>query len=189
MENTNTDINTSNAHLVDEMIQWRESVLAESGKNMFFKNSQKKELAKSVCEQFDLQQLFAMSAYRVQNTNRIYLNYSIFKLYANPAIYELIISHMLTLYDTCIYDHGSYFLYINLDGFTISAADRYKDFIMQYSNMSSNYTRFLEKMQILNTPTSFEAIIKMLKPFIAKDVGVRMETMTKSESMAILETL
>jgi hypothetical protein len=182
--------------IIEFITQHRESMLQETGKNSFFKNAQKKQMAKSVCQNLsanDLQQVISMTIYRLPQTNRIYIDYPTFKLYANDDVYEMVVLHLLRIYDDCIHDFGSYFLHINLSGFTVSAADRYKNGVMIFSERclksDTKYTFLLEKMQILNTPNSFESIIQFLKVFIPKEVSEKIETLNKQESLIVLENI
>jgi hypothetical protein len=211
LPNNNSPNNNNNNQMVDDMIKWRESLLEETGKNTFFKSSQKKELAKSVCQNqnFNLQQVLHAAIYRVYASdqrnpyrelasdqrnpysNGIYMDYPILKLFINETVYDAVIEHILRLYDECIAEHGSYYLYLNLSGFTISAVDRYKACIIQFTDRcmiaGTKYISMLEKIKILNTPSAFDAIIKMLKPFIPKEVGEKIETVNKAQSASILD--
>jgi hypothetical protein len=121
------------------------------------------------------------------------MNYSIFKLFANDAVYYQMIQRVFFLYDQNISQYGNYFLIINLDGFTISAAERYRDFITLFSNIcmasDKKYTSFVEKVQILNTPHVFDTIIKMFKPFIAKEISGLIEPLSKQQSVSILQEI
>ena len=171
-------------------------MLEETGKNRFFKNAQKKQIAKSVCQNLtenDLQQLVSLTMYRLPESNRIFIDYPTFKLYANDDVYEMLVSHLLKIYDGCINEYGSYFLCINFSGFTVSAADRYKKGIMLFTDRclksDTKYTYFLEKMQVLNTPSSFESAIQLLKAFIPREVTEKIETLNKEESIKVLENI
>ena len=66
--------------------------------------------------------------------------------------------------------YKSFQLHINLNSFTVSALERYRTLIKYFCDkcLSSDtkYSKRMEKMFIYHPPKSFDAIVKILKPFI-----------------------
>jgi hypothetical protein len=130
------------------------------------KSSYQKKIQKLDCSKFIWNNI-KPNAYLIDATifideNRIYINYPLFKLYANQEIYDIIIHHIMESIFKIITEYTNYEVHINIDGFTISAGERYKEFInMIFSKVfGSNYAFHLYKMYIYNPPS----VIEYLKP-------------------------
>lgn len=163
-------------------------------KNTFFKKSQKLDCAKEVCKNIDINQTIAKTIYVIPHTNQIYMDYTIFKLYANPDIFDAIIQHIINTCRYLVTYYGSLEVFINLDSFTVSAAERYSGLIQKYcENCLTENTDFailLTKLNILNTPTVIEMIVKILKPIIDKGVVNKVNFVKKGEeSNKIIKSL
>jgi len=162
------------------------------GKNMFYKNTQKNEIAKTVSQNFELTRLLNECIYIVKD-NEIYLNYPALKLFIHEEIYEDIANHILSLYNESIAKYGNYSLNMNLQGFTISAAERYKNIIILFSNKciqqtDIEYSNVVRKIRILNTPSVINMLIKMFKPFFSKAVEAQLEYYDKKETEVFMKT-
>lgn len=103
------------------------------------------------------------------DSNRLYINYPLIKLFINPDIYEQIIDYTVNHILILIEQYGSYEIHINIEGFTISAAERYSHFInMIFSKLfNKNYSAYLDKMYIYNPPS----VIEYLKPIFRNIVN------------------
>jgi hypothetical protein len=94
--------------------------------------------------------------------NKIYVYYPLFKLYANPDIYDLIINYTTECILKIIEEYGIYEFHINIDGFTISAGERYSQLINMIilKLFNINFSNYLDKMYIYNPPS----VIEYLRP-------------------------
>jgi hypothetical protein len=138
--------------------------------------------------------MISKTIYVIPGTNKIYMDYTIFKLFANPDIFDKIISHIINSCRYLVTYYTSLEAYINLDTFTVSAAERYRGLIQKYcENCLHNNTDFallLTKLHILNTPSVIEMIVTILKPVIDKGVVNKVVFHKKNEeSMNIIESL
>lgn len=179
---------------MDKLTAIENNYYSKNGKNGLFKKSQKLDCAKAVCAELSLAELVSMSIYIVSGTNRVYLNYPIVKHYACPDNYQQIVAYILQLYQTCIDTYGYYELHVNLQGFTMSAAERYKDFIKMHSQMRSSnavdYVEKMAKMTIYYTPIMIDSITMFLKPFIDSRISSKVKMYAKDESaVAISENI
>ena len=136
-------------------------------KNIFFKNAQKFDLAQQITSQISVDQLLDRCIYRIKNTDGVMLDYTIFKLFATPELYPTICDKIMAIFHACIQDFGNFTVHVNLDGFTASAAHRYKSLIETFNYMCvQNPTQFsllLKNWYIYNTPSSIELIVPILK--------------------------
>jgi hypothetical protein len=171
----------------------KDEYYATHSKNTFFKKSQKMDCAKYISDSIDLDTLIDNTIYVVPNTNTIYIDYTVFKLYATPENYDKIIDHIMNTFKYIINYYSTYEVYINLDSFTVSSAERYKDIIRSFCdkclNDSTNFGELLSKFHILNTPSVMELIIKIFKPFVDPIVINKIQFHKKEESAEIIKTM
>ena len=165
----------------------------ENGKNTFFKKTQKLDCAEYISNQFDITLLIQQTMFIIPNTNIVFFDYTIFKQYANPNNYEIIVNNVLTLFTQCIDTYGSFEAHIQLSGFTISSTERYKSVIQSFCqkclNSSTKYCNLLTYMYIYNTPSMIDNITTFLKPFISPVVYGKIIKYNKTESPELLHNL
>lgn len=179
--------------ILKKMLETQNEYYDKNSKNLFFKKSQKTECAKEICKKIDIYDMIANSIYVVLNTNKIYIDYSMFKLYANPDNFDIIISHILNTCKYLITYHKNFEVFINLDKFTVSAAERYKGFIQSYVtqclNENTDFSVLMTKMYILNSPSVIELIVKIIKPLVDKNIVDKVFFYKKEESLNIIKSL
>lgn len=165
---------STNETLLDKMNELQKQYYNSNQKNTFFKKSQKLDCSKEICKKIDVNEMIAKTIYVIPETNKIYIDYTIFKLFAHPEIFDLIIEHIINSCRYLITYYNSIEAYINLDTFTVSSAERYKGLIQKYCEIclkdNTDFSLLLIKLHILNTPSVMELIIKIIKPIIDKDV-------------------
>jgi hypothetical protein len=118
----------------------------------------------------------------------------VLKLIIHDDINETIIDRVLELYNECIINYGNYSINLNLDGFTISAAERHKNAVKLFSEKSFNvkeynYVELVDKIRIINAPSIMDVLIKMFKPFFGKNVAQKIEIYKKNESITIMKQM
>jgi hypothetical protein len=178
----------SSYNLIEEIEKFQNTYYSQGGgKNTIFKKSQKIECASQISSNFDIQLLLNKTIYLIQNTNKIFIDYTVFKLYGNPSNYKLIIDRLFTLFLETINTYGEYECHINLNTFTISAAERYKQVIEMFcseclQNKTTRYSLFLSKMHIYNSPSMLENIAKLFAAYIEPSVRTKIEIHNKSDS-------
>lgn len=162
-------------------------------KKMFFTSKQKLNLANIVSNSINLDQLVYKTVYIINNSNKVYIDYTVFKLFANPSNYDILIKYVIQLFSNCIEKYGSFEAHCNLDSFTISACHRYKEVIEAFMNECMKHeTKFTENINIMciyNIPHVFENIQKILEPLIHENVKKKIELHNKIESPVLITTL
>ena len=137
--------------------------------------------------------MIADSIYIMKQTNKIYIDYPIFKLYANPDNFDIIITHIINTCRYLVTYYKNFEVYINLQGLTISAVERYKDIIKKYVscclNENTDFAFLMAKLHILNTPSVIEMIVKIVKPMIDPNVVEKVFFYKKEESLQLINTL
>ena len=187
---------TETKNIIYEMQEMQTGLYNESGgKNLFFKKTQKMDIAKMISEKFDFTEIISKCIYILPGKmNEIYIDYTILKLFIHDDIHEKIIDYLLVLYNECITKYGNFSLNLNLEGFTISAAERHKNAVKLFSEkcMSTydiRYGELTENIRIFNTPCIMETVVKMFKPFFAKNIAQRIELYKKNESVDIMKKM
>jgi hypothetical protein len=165
----------------------------DNKKNLLIRSIQKMDCASQVTNQIGIDELIHKTIYLVPNTNNIFIDYTIFKTYAIPENYSKIVEYILKLFDYCIDNYGEYNSHVNLDTFTISAAERYKSiiecFLTHCISSNSEYSLKLKCLYIYNTPNTFQNISKILMKFIDPIVKKKFIFYDKKTSGDILRKL
>jgi hypothetical protein len=151
---------------------------------MIFKQNQKLECAAAVSQNISLEDLFKETFLIVPNTNRIFLNYTIFKTFAHPLIYDQLVDYIIGLFNQCIQKSGNFELNINLQSFTVTAAQRYKDIAWIFCNRclarDSTYSTCLTGLHIYNCPRMIDTLANLFSTFV--DDSVRAKVVLHSEA-------
>jgi hypothetical protein len=178
---------------LEKLNEVKEQYYSTHSKNTFFKKSQKMECAKYISNLFDLNELIDKTVYVIPNTNTLYIDYTVFKHYANPDNYANLIEHIMNIFKYVIEYYSNYEVYVNLETFTVSSAERYKELIQTFCTKCLNdtikYGDLLTKFHILNTPSVMELIIKIFKPFVNPVVMDKLIFYKKDESAEIIKQL
>lgn len=179
-------------NLAEDLDKFKSKYYDDNKKNVIFKKSQKMDLANKVCEEFDVNELIQRTFYVIAGTSRIYIEYPLFKVFASPAIYPTIIEHVQRLTMMCIERYGKYDCHLNLDTFTVTAAERYQNLIHMFCDQPADgfdYTSYMTGVHVYNMPSSIDSISKILLKFVDAGVRAKITGYTKKETpekMALL---
>ena len=162
--------------LIDDISSLREEFYSSRRKQIFFTSSQKKECADFITSKIPVHDLIKSTAYVVRD-NIIYIDYSLFKQYASPPHYEFILNHIFDLIHSVIKTHGKFELHLYLATFSISAAERYKDFIQsffrRYFQGEYDYGETMSGMYIYYVPSMMNTISTMLRSYMTDAMARR----------------
>ena len=158
--------NLSNSKLLQQLENYKNNYYSENSKNIFLKNKQKIECAEVVSSQCNIEELISKTVYLIKDTNKVYIDYPIFKMYAHPSIYQRIIEHTQNILDECIHKYDCFEVHVNLKSFTISAAERYRQIIQDFyeAALSKNTVYYVKmnKIYVYYTPSAIGDIAKLL---------------------------
>ena len=164
-----------------------------SKKKLFFKSKQKDECANVITNKIGIEDMLNNSIFIIPDTNRVFFDYAVFKLYATPEVYDLIINHILQLFDYCIKNYRAFESHINLNSFSISAMNKYKPIILKFCNECLNnetkYTQNLTKLYIYNTPNMIDMATAMVRPFINENMLNKVIFIKKQDSEKLISEL
>ena len=172
--------------LLTDLEKFKDTYYTDNPKNKIFKKQQKFDLADKITEHFDIRVLMERAVYIIHGTNKLYLDYPVMKLFVNPNNYMYLIQYTQSLLPNCIQQHGSFECHLNLDTFTATAAERHKNLVQmfcEYDDGNTDYTDYLTKIIVLNTPTSIDVIAKILMKFIEPEIKAKIVLTKKEKSM------
>jgi hypothetical protein len=174
------------SQLLKEIEEYQNKYYENNDKNTIFKNTQKNNLASSISSRFDTNKLLTMLCYPIINTNIVIIDYSVFKLFANPNNYEIITNHILGEFKKIIETYDNFECHINVNTFTISAAERYKNMIKIFCSKSlasdTLYSDKISKLIIYYPPSMIQSISKVFSPFINPNVKEKVIIYDKTSS-------
>jgi hypothetical protein len=181
-------------NLLNDLEKFKSAYYTDNKKSVLFKANQKRELTEKVCAEFDLSMLFSKAAYIILNTNRVFIDYAVLKLFANPDNYLAFVTYCNKLFLQCIKAYGSYECHINLDSLTVTAVERHKKLIELFAMDPSErdgveYTTYLRQAYLYNTPSLVDNITKIIGHFIDPLVMSRLTKYTKAETPTKLAEL
>lgn len=183
---------TEKVDLLSQMQKFKDDYYSQNSKNVVFKKNQKLDCAKQINDKFDINTLLSRTVYIIEK-NHVYFDYLIFKLYANEDNYERIVDYVLKIYDYCIENYGNYIIHMNIDTFTVSAAERYKNIIVLFNEKALkgkyDYTGLLKYNKIYFTPNIIDMILKIIKSLLTPQALSKVIYLSKNESQDKLDDL
>jgi hypothetical protein len=132
--------------------------------------------------------LIRMTAVIIPNTNKIYINYPLFKTYGHPEIAPLFYEHFLVLVQTLVNQYGCFEIHVNLNSFTVSACARYNDMICTTCDQNEDLMRTLTELHVYHTPSVIQQITNMLY-YSVKTIVPLVHYHNKNESDALVQQL
>lgn len=158
-----------NPSLEDQLKMFQKKYYKENKKNIFFKNDQKFDCASKVTEKFTLKELINKSIY-IDKEYNIIVSYPLIKTFIHPSIYPNFLDHIEKLTTFVLEKIPSYTIHIDLQSFTITAAERYSGLIKQFCSIylqKTEYNDTLKNIYIHNPPTVIDIIRTMFSPFMS----------------------
>lgn len=156
------------------------------GKNTFFKKQQKYDCAKQVVSKISLEVLLNRTCNIIENTNCVHIDYPLLKTYASPEIFETIADYIIMNFQTIKDKYGNLRVFFNLDGFTVSAAERYKClievFCMKCFQRNTGFAPVVLQFVVYNSPNAMDAIKHIVMPFMEENVKAKLCVVTKKDS-------
>lgn len=179
---------------MEERIQEIQSQFySNSGKNMFFKRSQKLQCAQAVAAELTPQILLERTFQHIPNTNRIFVNYPMFKTFMCPETYKLSIDYILGIGQMIVQNYGTLEVHIDVQSFTPTAAERYKDFVLQICKecelRQTNFSGYLTKMNIYNCPALADHVARMIWGILPVETRGKVNLFQKDVSPELIANL
>jgi hypothetical protein len=156
------------------------------GKNVFLKKAQKYECANQIANKIPIKVLLESSCYVLNEINYVFIDYKKFKTFLNPNNYNDVIDHIIEKLEHIKQKSGGINVLLDLDGFTISAAERYKSLIQQFCyrcfQNGRGYTAILQNFTIYNCPAILDALKTIFLPLVDDLAKSKIKTIPKPDS-------
>ena len=177
--------------------KYREELNKTAKHNILFRNQEKLGVAQNVSSKFEIDNLLQSTIYMIPNTNKLYIDYSIFKLYANPSNYDSILHYFMTFFkDLGSEDVGAssptqFEFHINMQSLTASACERYKEIIIRFfqSPEKDECLRKISMVVVYNTPSVIDILSNFVLKMMKNDEIIPSVFYNKKESGALLGDL
>jgi hypothetical protein len=183
----------SDNSFIDKMNSLKDKYYADHKKNIIFKNAQKLECAKAISSEIDIETILQKTVFIIPNTNKVYLDYTVFKLFANPSNYQVIVDHIFQCFEVAIRQYGDYEAHTNLKSFTVSSIKRYEEIFNLFYQKSYaaqiSFSKIIAKLCLYNTPFVIEGTAGMLKSIIDADALSKTVIYKKDNSDQLLAEL
>jgi hypothetical protein len=184
--------NMSALQIIEQLHQIQNQYYADNKKNIFMKKTQKLDCAAQTAKQFDTFTLFQCSTFNIPNTNKIFLDYTVFKLFANPSNYGELVGYLIDLVNSMILKHGVFEMHVNMDSFTVSAAERYVPLVRSFCSeclKDPSLTRIdkMSQLYVYNTPNLINNIAPIMLKVCDPAIRNKMTYYSKKESPALMQ--
>ena len=116
--------------------------------------------------------LFTQSCYIVSNSNHIFIDYPKFKHSIHSSLHNDYMAHVFYLIYECLTYYSSYEIHVNMQSFSITAAQRYKDVIYVFIQKLTNTPDLMNKLTKLclyQTSKMMDGIIQLFSGFVSDD--------------------
>jgi hypothetical protein len=164
----------------------QDNYYSNTPKKWIFKTAQKNQCATHVAQQFDINLLLEKTISVVADTNRVMFDYVLFKTYGNPNNFGAVVDYILRMFTECINKYGDFECHINMQGFTITAAQRYKELICLFCQKclqhNTQFARCLKSLYLYNPPSVINGISKLFSPFIDEVVRSKIKLVPREDS-------
>ena len=156
------------------------------GKNTIFKKQQKYDCAKQVVSKISLEVLLNRTCSIIENTNCVHIDYPLLKTYASPEIFETIADDIIMKFQQIKDTYGCLQVFFNLDGFTVSAAERYKGLIETFCakcfQRNTGFAPVVLQFVVYNSPNIMDSIKHIVMPFMEENVKAKLRVVSKKDS-------
>jgi hypothetical protein len=173
-------------YTIKSALEIKEQFYQDNAKHRLFKTHQKFECAELIQQRIMIEELTKKTFWIVPDTNKVYFDYTIFKIYAIPTNFKMIVDSVLEMCSWCTDQYNTFEVHVNIDTFTVSAANRYKDIISMFCQecmiRDTRFSERLDGMHLYNTPNMMDHISAVLLPLIPPEVRAKLRMYGKRES-------
>jgi hypothetical protein len=153
-------------NIKDDITKLQEEYYEKNNKHFFFKKSQKYDCASVITQHLDVKTLFEKTLYVIKE-NEIFFDYTLFKTYIYPEIYDAFLEYINVISFEYIDKMPEYSLHLNFQSLSITAFERYWPLVKQIMNKFPVHGNKMQKTYIYYTPNVVDQIMKVMYPFIS----------------------
>lgn len=155
--------------LKNQINQIQNTYYDENNKNLFAKTSQKFSCAENVTTKVGLDNLIEKSIF-YDNDNNLFFDYTIFKTYAHPDIYDYITCHIVNMINYGLDNFPIFSIKVNIQSLTITAIERYKEIIMKLtSTVPASTIHRINHIYFINSTNMVKNIMLFVSTVFSKE--------------------
>lgn len=155
--------------LKNQINQIQNTYYDENNKSRFIKTKQKFSCAENVATKVGLDNLIEKSIF-YDNDNDLFFDYTIFKTYAHPDIYDYITCHIVNMIKYGLDNFPNFSIKVNIQSLTITAIERYKDIIMKLtSTVPPETIHRIDHIYFINSTNMVKNIMMFVSTVFSKE--------------------
>tara|TARA_B100001093_G_scaffold241005_1_gene230714 strand:- start:7750 stop:8322 length:573 start_codon:yes stop_codon:yes gene_type:complete len=179
--------------LEEQINSLKNEFYSNNQKKIIFKNKQKLDYAKVVSDSINLETLITNTFITNENTDIILFQYPIFKNYATYDNIKEIIKYFINLVTHKINCFNQYRLYVNLDSYSVTAHERFKNmYVLLFEIDNENHVIFNDKLHsliVFNSPHILSTLNSFFSSFVDTSVVKKVTLTSKKQTGDKLEKL
>jgi hypothetical protein len=179
--------------LMAQLEQFKNDYYSNNSKNILFKKSQKKDIAKHVSNNFNLEDLIKKTVFVIPETHHIMVDYSLFKNYAHDDNYTEIIRYSRTLIENVARNHQKFTIHAHIGSLTITSMERHRKFIEfineLYLNGDNGLSQYFMELYMYYPPSMIDSIFSFIRPFLDPAIISKMIVVSKTDSEQVYPKL
>jgi hypothetical protein len=125
----------------------------------------------------------------IPNTNKIYIDYRMFKQYANPSNYEILIDEFVSTINKVKETHDMYEIHVNLSNFTSKAMAHYYPFSQLLFNTQACDMNDVICLVAYNVSVLVSSISQLFVKYIGAEFKNRLILHERDTSPQLLDVL
>jgi len=170
---------------MSQLDKFKEDYYNTNSKNLFFKKSQKRDIAQKVSSNFNLEDLMKRTIFVIPNSHHIIFDYTVFKHYAHEDNYEDIIQYSRKLIHDCVEQHRSYVFHANISSLTITSLERHRRFIDIANQMymtSGGLGEYFLQIYLYYPPSVMDSVFTIIRPCMDASILNKFVVVSKKDS-------
>jgi hypothetical protein len=180
-------------NIASEIQHIKNKYYQENRKNILFTTKQTFDCASNISNTLDINSLFRNTFYIIKNTQFLYFDYTIFKNYITPDSFDSLVQYAINLIQGMIEKHGHIYLHINIDTYSITAHERYKNLYPAFFNKcleaNINIDTQIKGIFVYNAPNVLTTLTPFFSVLLGKNTLQNVFTYNKHESNLLLNKL
>lgn len=179
--------------LMAQLEEFKNEYYTANSKNIFFKKSQKKDIAKHISTKFDLDQLIPRTVFVIPDTHHIMVDYSIFKHYAHEDNYQQIIEYTRSLIQRIVKDHSKFTIHANIGSLTITSMERHRKLLETINELyltgDDGLSHYFAELYLYYPPSMIDSILTFVRPFLDATLMSKLVVVSKKDSEQVYPQL
>lgn len=173
-----------NEKLISDIKQIQNDYYSTSKKTFFNKKQLKTGCAELITQNISLAELISRTVSILQDTNKIIIDYTIFKTYSSSSNYGKIIESLISKIISVIGTFGTFEIHLNLDSLTITGLDKHQSVFQLYYDtcctMGLSYNNnHIDKIVIYNTPMIIHTLIPIIVKYTDPSIKTKIQCVKK----------